>query len=277
MSDEQTVTDHYTKGDLLGRLRERLREDGVDPDSPTIEALAPYDQFHGRGMEATKELADQLQVAAGDHLLDVGSGIGGPARYLADRFHARVTGIDLTEHFCEAARHLASRLGLDDRTAFHHGNALAMPFEDAIFHGAYSMNVSMNIADKSALYGEIFRVLRPGGWLVLSEIAQGPNGQVAFPTPWARTAESSFLVTPEATREGLESCGFVVTKLQSTTEKTLEYGARSKALVEAGQEPLHRAVQLIHGDLATEASANTARAAREGRTIPIEVFCTKPA
>ena len=277
MSDERTITDHYTKGDLIARLRERLREDGVDPASPTIEALAPYDQFHGRGMEATKELADQLQVAAGDHLLDVGSGIGGPARYFADRFGARVTGIDLSEHFCEAARHLASLLGLDDRTTFYHGNALAMPFDDASFHGAYSMNVSMNIADKAALYGEIFRVLRPGGWLVLSEIAQGPNGQVAFPTPWARTAESSFLVTPEATREGLEACGFVVTKLQSTTEKTLEYGARSKALVEAGRKPLHRAVQLIHDDLAAEASANTARAAREGWTIPIEVFCTKPA
>ena len=102
---------------------------------------------------------------------------------------ARVTGIDLTAGFCEVARHLTGLLGLADRVAFEQGDALAMRFADASFDGAYSMNVSMNIADKAAFYAEIYRVLRPGAWLVLSEIAQGPGGSPAYPTPWARTAE----------------------------------------------------------------------------------------
>jgi len=270
------ISAHYARGDLLGRLRAALLSDGIDPDHPTIEALAPYDHFHGRGLEATEELADMLQVSASDHVLDVGSGIGGPARYIADRLGARVTGIDLTAEFCEVARLLTQMLGLEDRVDFKQGDALAMPFADASFDGAYSMNVSMNIQDKAGFYAEIYRVLGPGGWLMLSELAEGPGGSPDYPTPWARTAESSFLATPAQTREGLEAAGFTVSSLRETTEQALAYGARSRAMVERGEKPPHRAVQLIHGDLAKEAMANTARGLAESRIVPIEVRCTKP-
>ena len=97
-----------------------------------------------------------------DDLLDIGSGLGGPARYFAQRFGCRVTGIDLTAEFCEVARELTRLLELEDRVTIEHGNALAMPFADARFDGAYSMNVSMNIKDKDRLYREVARVLKPG-------------------------------------------------------------------------------------------------------------------
>ena len=113
-----------------------------------------------------------LAVSADDHILDVGSGIGGPARFFADQFACRVTGIDLTAEFCEVARHLTGLTGLDDRVICEQGNALEMPFDDGTFDGAYSMNVSMNIEDKDGLYREIHRVLKPGAWLALSELAQ---------------------------------------------------------------------------------------------------------
>ncbi len=147
MGTDSDISRHYTRGDLLERLHAALLGDDIDPDRPTIETLAPFDHFHGRGLEATEEVADVLAVATTDHLLDVGSGIGGPARYIADRFGCRVTGIDLTAEFCEVARHLTQMLGLEDRVTFEQGDALAMPFADASFDGAYSMNVSMNIAD----------------------------------------------------------------------------------------------------------------------------------
>ncbi|MCH7777375.1 MAG: class I SAM-dependent methyltransferase [Gemmatimonadetes bacterium] len=261
---------------MLERLHAALLGDGIDPDHPTIETLAPFDQFHGRGLEATEEVADVLAVAATDHLLDVGSGFGGPARYIADRFGCRVTGIDLTAEFCDVARHLTQMLGLEDRVAFEQGDALAMPFADASFDGAYSMNVSMNIADKAGFYKEIHRVLRPGAWLVLVEVAQGPNGSLDYPTPWAQTAASSFLVTPSETCEGLEANGFTDLKLRDTAKESLAFGARSRAMVERGEKPPYRAVQLIHGDLAAEAIANSSRGIAEARAIPIEVFCRKP-
>ena len=271
------ISGHYTSGELLARLEARLEEDGVDPARPTFEALAPYDHFHGRGVEATEDMANRLEVAGTDHVLDVGSGLGGPARYFARRFGCRVSGIDLTAEFCEVARHLTALLGLGGRVSFEEGDALAMPFRDAGFDGAYSMNVSMNIADKRGLYREIRRVLKPGGWLVLSEVVQGPGGEPDYPEPWARTAATSFLATRDETRANLEAMGFAIESERDTTEAALAYSARSRAVVEAGGKPPHRAVSLILGPLAEEAGANTGRALRERRTVPIELICRKVA
>jgi ubiquinone/menaquinone biosynthesis C-methylase UbiE len=274
MSDRD-VAKHYSNGTLLSRLKTALRDDGVDPDHPTLETLAPYDQFHGRGLEATKEMVALIRAGPDDHILDIGSGIGGPARYIANRFGCKVTGIDLTAEFCDVARHLTRLLRLEDKVKFEVGDALAMPFPDASFNGAYSMNVSMNIAGKDALYREIHRVLKPGGWLVLSEIAKGNGGELDFPTPWAASAATSFLATPEATRQGLMKAGFEVTQLKSTLQESLAFGARSRALVERGEKPPHRAVMLIHGEIAPEAAANTARGLADGRIIPIEVVASR--
>jgi len=275
MTKDREVSTHYSRGDLLSRLNAALREDGVDPDHPSIEALAPYDQFHGRGLEATLDVARLMQAGPADHILDIGSGIGGPARYFATRFGCRITGIDLTPEFCDVARHLTRLLELDHRVAFQVGDALAMPFADVSFDGAYSMNVSMNIADKDAFYREIHRVLKPGAWLALSEIAQGDGGELDYPTPWASSARTSFLSTPEQTRRGMLEAGFDVIRLRSTLEDARAYGARSRAMVERGEKPPHRAVMLIHADIATQAMANTSRGLLEGRIVPIEVLARK--
>ena len=275
MTTASDVSAHYASGDLLARLQAMLREDGLDPACPTFEALAPYDHFHGRGLEATEDMASRLPVSGTDHVLDVGSGLGGPARYFARRFGCRVDGIDLTAEFCEVARHLTSLLGLEDRVSIKRCDALAMPFGDAAFDGACSMNVSMNIADKRALYREIHRVLKPGAWLGLSEVVQGPGGEPDYPTPWARTAASSFLSTLAETRANLVASGFAIESLRDTTEASFAYAARSRAVVEAGGKPPHRAVSLIHGALADEIGANAGRALRERHTVPIEVVCRK--
>jgi SAM-dependent methyltransferase len=267
------VSRHYSRGDLLSRLRASLAADGADPDRPTADALAPYDHFHGRGLEATIELADLMPVRAGDHVLDIGSGIGGPARYVATRFGCRVTGIDLTAEFCDVARALTRAVGLNDRIAFEQGNALTMPFADASFDGAYSMNVSMNIADKAGLYREVRRVLRPGAWFVLVEIAQGPAGAPTYPTPWARTAETSFLSTAGETHEGLAAAGFTIVQSRDSVADALAFTARSRALIARGEKPPFHAVYLIHGDLAREMAANGARDLAAGKIIPIEILC----
>lgn len=275
MTADDPVAAHYARGNLLERLDAALRADGVDPEHPGIEALAPYDHFHGRGIEATKEIADMIPVRATDRVLDVGSGIGGPARYFATRFGCRVTGIDLTPEFGDVAQTLTRRLDLQDRVDFATGDALTMPFPDASFDGAYSMNVSMNIADKGALYREIRRVLKPGGWLLLSELAQGEGGEVAYPTPWAMSAAASFLSTPQETRQGLEEAGYDVVRFESSVAQALEFAARSRALVERGGKPPHRAVMLIHGEIAAAAMRNTSRGLHDGRIVPIEVLARR--
>jgi ubiquinone/menaquinone biosynthesis C-methylase UbiE len=275
MGDDLDITSHYSRGNLLERIDAALASDGVDPSRATIDSLAPYDQFHGRGMEATIELADLMAARASDVLLDIGCGIGGVARYLASRFGCRIVGIDLTPEFCDVARELTARLGLTDRVTVETANALAMPFADATFDGAYSMNVSMNIADKAAFHREIARVLKPGGWVVLSEISAGSGAAPDFPTPWARSAETSFLATADETRRSLVAAGFTIIEERDTREQAIASGTRARAMVERGEKPPHRAVQLIHGDLAREAVANSARGVQDGRLVPIEILARK--
>lgn len=202
MNMDGEVSAHYSRGDLLACLRAALAEDGADPDRPTPDALAPYDHFHGRGLEATLETAALMPARADDRILDIGSGIGGPARYVANRFRCHVTGIDLTPEFCEVARHLTALLKLEDRVTFAVGDALAMPFAAASFDGAYTMNTSMNIADKAAMYREIDRVLKPGGWLVLSEVAKARAAKSITPRPGPTARAPVFCARPRRRARG---------------------------------------------------------------------------
>ncbi len=277
MSDAQSrIVEHYASSGLLERLEAALRADGADLAHLTIETLAPYDHFHGRGSEATEDWAALVTVRPTDHLLDVGSGLGGPARWFSSRFGCRVTGIDLTSEYCAIAEHFTRLLGLETRVRFQVGNALAMPFDDGAFEGVYSMFVSMNIADKAKLYGEIHRVLKPGGWLLLSTIAQGRTGGITYPTPWAATAAESFLATADATRQELQRAGFVVGQVRDDLQRSLDFMARSQAAIERGEKPAYRASALIHGEISRATLANVARAYKDGALVPIELVARKP-
>lgn len=276
MSYEDKVSGHYRRGDLVDGILAALRDAGVDTDNLTPEALAPVDHFHSRGLESTSELGNRLERAVGpgpDHrLLDLGSGLGGPARYLASRFGCRVTGVDLTPEFCLTAVRLSELTGLADRVTFRQGSVLDLPFDDNTFDAAYSQNVSMNISDKACFHAEAFRVLKPGGVLGLSEYCIGSGEPPLYPVPWAETPETSFLVTAAETTASLEAAGFDVFSVEDVTQRSRDFIARQRA--SAAPSPL--GFHVIMGPRMKEMGANTARNVEEGRVIPLEVMARKP-
>lgn len=212
------VQRHYTRGDLGDAILMALQKAGKDVNRLTPEDLAPIDEFHIRGREATRELAREAGIDSSKRVLDVGSGIGGTSRYLASKFGCLVTGIDLTEEYCRVAAMLSSRIGLDKLVDYRHGDATNLPFPDASFDVVWSEHAAMNIPNKARLYEEMYRVLKPQGTLAIHDILAGPSQPLLFPVPWARTPETSFLVNPGELRKLLENTKFTITNWSDTTD-----------------------------------------------------------
>ncbi|MDX1555887.1 MAG: methyltransferase domain-containing protein, partial [Xanthomonadales bacterium] len=218
-----SVDKHYGRGGLLDSILRVLRELGKDLSQLVPSDLAPVDEFHIRGREATIELANRASLRPGLRVLDVGSGLGGSARYLAAEHQCRATGIDLTEEYIDVANALAELVGLKDGVEFRRGSALEMPFADGAFDVVWTEHVQMNIADKQAFYAEIARVLAPGGRLLFHDIFQGSGGPPHYPVPWAEDSSISFLAPPDAVRAILEELGFRIIDWEDKTRHSLDW------------------------------------------------------
>ena len=203
-----SVEDHYDRSDLADTLLEALRAAGKDPDSLDPDDLAPFEEFHVGARSETVDLADRAGLTAGSRVLDVGCGLGGPARFLARRYGCTVTGIDASPAFVAAGQMLTERVGLAGAVSILHGDALDLPFENGAFDVVWTQHVSMNIADKRSFYGELRRVLQPGGRLAFHDFMAGGVSPIHFPVPWAETQDLSFLERPDAVRSLLRDTAF---------------------------------------------------------------------
>ncbi len=274
-SEMNPVEDHYAHQGLELTILNALQAAGIDLDRLKIEDLTPIDEFHIGGRKATLEFARQLDLDASMRVLDVGSGLGGPSRCLATEFGCQVTGIDLCAEYCRVASMLAQRLGLESRVSYHHGNALDLPFEDASFDLLWTQHAAMNIADKTRLYTEMRRVLKPGGRLAIYDVLAGEGGAVHFPVPWARDSVISHLISPQQLRETLVDLDFKILSWQDSTEKGRTWFRRMGAKIKQQGLPRLGIHLLLGADFGLMAQ-NQVRNLEEDRIALIETIVQRP-
>jgi len=278
MSSEAKVAGHYGRGRLEELILGAVVREGKDPENLTAGDLAAVDEFHVGGLEATQELSKQMELRPGLRLLDVGSGIGGPARYFAGEHGCQVTGIDLTEEFVRVAESLTRLTKLYGLAEFRQGSALAMPFERGMFDGAYMIHVGMNIADKVGIFREVRRVVKGGGLFTIFDIlSTGRRGDgraketaIRYPVPWALSAETSFVGTGKEYRDALQGAGFEIVQERGRGALGIEFTERVMARMAQGGPPA-LGLHLLMGEKTPIMIRNILGMMKEGVLEPVEL------
>lgn len=275
MANTGLVANHYTHGSLLDAIVAGVEGLGKSTDTVSVEDLAPVDEFHIGGRVATESFLDQVNPTAGDHVLDVGCGLGGASRFVAQRYGCRVTGIDLTPEYIETARVLCSWVGLDERITLEQGDATDLSYCAGMFDKAYMMHVGMNIADKHALLAELYRVLKPGGTLGIYDVMRVSDGDLSFPVPWATDAEVSVVSSPEEYKAALYAVGFHVTAERSRRDFALDFFAHLKASTAGAEGPPPLGLHILMGETAPIKVKNMIENISQNRIAPVELIAEK--
>lgn len=260
MTDPDTIRRHYGTESLIPRLKAALEVFGPEDQLLRPDQLGPLDQFHTLGATATADLAEMAGITADNAVLDAGSGLGGPARLIAAACHCHVTGIDLSQPFTEAARYLSHRTGQGAQLTFETASALDLPFTSGAFDVVLLQHVAMNIGDRTGLYREMRRVLKPGGRFATFDIVAA-SGEPVYPLPWARTPDASTLLSAATTRSTIEAAGFTVLAWRDDTEAATAWFAK---LRDTGL-PSGPNLGTVMGPDFAELTGNLGRGLAEGR------------
>jgi SAM-dependent methyltransferase len=274
-SVERQVAAHYTSYGILDRIREALAAEGHDPDNVAAEVLSPVDEFHIGGALATAAVLEHLKLGADSLLLDIGSGVGGPARQAARQLGCRVVGVDLTPAFVETARALSRMCGMTSQVRFEVGSATVLPLEPASVDAAMMLHVGMNIPDKAGVMREAARVLRPGASFVVYDVMQVGDQGPTFPVPWAEDPAASALARPSAYRDAAADAGLTLVQEDNRLDAALGFFERIQAQAAASGPP-RIGLHTLLGPTVREKTANMIAALRAGFIAPIQMVFHAP-
>lgn len=279
MDTARRLGEHYRHGTLEAVVLEALRAAGKDPDRLAPGGAMGADEFHTGGPAATRDVMAQLPLGPGVHVLDIGSGLGGPARHMAVATGCRVTGIDLTAEYVDVANSLSLRMGLAGRVVFRCEAAEGMAVPPEVlqaggFDVATMLHVGMNIADKPGVFAAVRRALKPGGVFAVYDLMRVGAGDITYPMPWSSVAESSFVEGPEAYRAALAAAGFAVTAERNRTDFVLDSFAAGRARAKETGRPALSGLAMAMGAGAREKAANLEAMIRAGVLAPVEIYAT---
>lgn len=263
MTDTSVHTQYATGASRAG-IENALIAAGKDLHRLVPADLAPLEDFHTMGRLATSQLVGLTGLTPQTRVLDLGSGIGGTARYIADRSGCHVTTVDATGDYCGTARWLNHLVGLADRISVHQADATALPFAESAFQVVFTQHVQMNVADKPRLYREAHRVLVDGGLLAFWDITSGAHDEPGFPLPWADHPRQSHLVTSDGLRDAIQNAGFAI---QTWNDLTDQASTTMRALLASPPNPLG-----LHAFVANfaEKAGNLSQALADGRLRTIQ-------
>lgn len=271
MNAERVVAEHYGRSGLEQKILDAVARAGIDVKNMTAADLAPVDEFHIGGLDATKDLAAQMELREGMRVLDVGCGIGGPARYFSGDHGCKVTGVDLTAEFIQVAASLSRFVKLEALTEFRQASALDLPFEPGAFNRAYMIHVGMNLADKAGVFREVQRVLKPGGIFGVFDVLRVGEGPISYPVPWAVGVQTSFVETVAAYGSALESAGFRVERQRDRREFGIDFMLKIMARVAQGGPPI-LGLHLLMGETTPAMIKNMLGMLQQGILAPVEMI-----
>ncbi len=275
MPCEKAVSDHYYHGDLLNAIKDSIEKLGKTTETVTIDDLAAVDEFHIGGREATEHFFGQIKVSKQDHMLDIGCGLGGTSRYIANKYKNKITGIDLTQEYIDTGNTICSWLNLNNQVSLQQGSALSMPFEEGTFDVGFMMHVAMNIEDKDKLFKEIFRVLRPGSTFGIYDVMQINSGEIIYPVPWATTVSTSFVSSPEHYKKALANAGFEVTVENNRRDYSLKYFKQLQEKNRENGEPTALGLHTLMQETTSEKIKNMIDNITSEILAPIELIVKK--
>lgn len=248
---ESFVRDHYHTTNLINKIDAGLTAAGKDLKQLAVRDLAPVDQLHTGGIRGTTALLEKLDIPAEFHVLDAGCGLGGTCRVMAETCGCDVTGIDLSPEYIEAARVLTHRTGLDKRVQFLTGSILGLPETAGPFDMILCQHILMNISDKPSAIQQFAQHLKPKGKIILHEIVAGSHPDLAWPVPWAASADISFLEPWETLLACFTDNGFQLDRFTDATAIGCRYWQKAKEFtLKNADVPRALGPHLVFGDMA---------------------------